>query len=129
MEKTKIDWCDSTWNPVTGCLHGCEYCYARGQAPYFMPEEAARIFIQVLDVQAQHLQGMTLDDFYEEGVVGSEAYNEPENAYRQAQRIFAEKIWNKTLKKKADRELYSWDANPWVWAIGFKRVYPDDMEG
>ena len=30
MEKTKIDWCDSTWNPVTGCLHECEYCYARG---------------------------------------------------------------------------------------------------
>lgn len=26
--KTKISWCDSTWNPVTGCLHGCEYCYA-----------------------------------------------------------------------------------------------------
>lgn len=32
MKKTKIDWCDSTWNPVTGCLHGCEYCYARGIA-------------------------------------------------------------------------------------------------
>lgn len=30
MNKTKIDWCDSTWNPVTGCQHGCEYCYARG---------------------------------------------------------------------------------------------------
>lgn len=30
MNKTKIDWCDSTWNPVTGCLHSCEYCYARG---------------------------------------------------------------------------------------------------
>ena len=29
---TKIDWCDSSWNPVTGCLHGCEYCYARGIA-------------------------------------------------------------------------------------------------
>lgn len=28
MQKTKIDWCDSTWNPVTGCRHGCEYCYA-----------------------------------------------------------------------------------------------------
>ena len=27
--KTKIDWADATWNPVTGCLHGCEYCYAR----------------------------------------------------------------------------------------------------
>ena len=27
--RTKIDWCDATWNPVTGCLHGCDYCYAR----------------------------------------------------------------------------------------------------
>jgi len=29
MQKTKIDWADMTWNPVTGCLHDCEYCYAR----------------------------------------------------------------------------------------------------
>lgn len=35
MNKTKIDWCDSTWNPVTGCFHGCEYCYARGIATRF----------------------------------------------------------------------------------------------
>ena len=35
MDKTKIDWCDSSWNPVTGCLHGCEYCYARGIAERF----------------------------------------------------------------------------------------------
>lgn len=30
--KTKIDWCDSSWNPVTGCEHDCEYCYARSLA-------------------------------------------------------------------------------------------------
>lgn len=35
MNKTEIEWCDSTWNPVTGCLHGCEYCYARGIAKRF----------------------------------------------------------------------------------------------
>lgn len=35
MENTKIDWCDSTWNPVTGCLHGCEYCHARNIAHRF----------------------------------------------------------------------------------------------
>lgn len=28
-DKTKIDWADATWNPVTGCLHGCDYCYAQ----------------------------------------------------------------------------------------------------
>lgn len=37
MNKTKIDWCDSTWNPVTGCNHGCKYCYARGIAERFAP--------------------------------------------------------------------------------------------
>lgn len=35
MDKTKIEWCDATWNPVTGCLHGCEYCYARKIARRF----------------------------------------------------------------------------------------------
>jgi protein gp37 len=24
-----VDWASWTWNPVTGCLHGCPYCYAR----------------------------------------------------------------------------------------------------
>jgi len=28
MNKTKIDWCDMSWNPVVGCLHNCGYCYA-----------------------------------------------------------------------------------------------------
>ena len=34
-KKTKIDWADATWNPVTGCLHVCEYCYARKIAELF----------------------------------------------------------------------------------------------
>ena len=34
-KKTKIDWADATWNPVTGCLHDCEYCYARRIAERF----------------------------------------------------------------------------------------------
>lgn len=35
MNKSKIDWCDFTWNPVTGCTRGCPYCYARKQAGRF----------------------------------------------------------------------------------------------
>lgn len=35
MDKTKIEWADATWNPVTGCKHGCEYCYARRIAGRF----------------------------------------------------------------------------------------------
>lgn len=35
MKTTKIEWCDSTWNPVTGCFHDCPYCYARRIATRF----------------------------------------------------------------------------------------------
>ena len=31
MSNTKIEWTDSTWNPVTGCTKasaGCQHCYA-----------------------------------------------------------------------------------------------------
>lgn len=43
LNKTKIDWCDMTFNPVTGCLHGCEYCYARGIANRFGLSFAPRL--------------------------------------------------------------------------------------
>ncbi|OCB09262.1 hypothetical protein A5717_26160 [Mycolicibacterium porcinum] len=31
-DNTSIEWCDSTWNPVTGCTEvspGCDHCYAK----------------------------------------------------------------------------------------------------
>jgi protein gp37 len=39
MQKSKIEWCDYTWNPVTGCLHGCPYCYAEKIAKRFCSNE------------------------------------------------------------------------------------------
>jgi len=35
MNKTDIEWCDRTWNPVTGCFHKCPYCYAKNEATRF----------------------------------------------------------------------------------------------
>lgn len=35
VRKSKIEWCDATWNPVTGCEHGCPYCYAAAIARRF----------------------------------------------------------------------------------------------
>ena len=35
MNKTAIDWCDVTWNPVTGCKRDCPYCYAKNIANRF----------------------------------------------------------------------------------------------
>ena len=33
-----IEWAMWSWNPVTGCLHDCAYCYARDIANRFYPE-------------------------------------------------------------------------------------------
>lgn len=48
MNRTKIEWTDFSWNPITGCLHDCWYCYAKKLAdrgfikndfkPTFYPE-------------------------------------------------------------------------------------------
>ena len=35
MNRSKIEWCDYTWNPITGCRHGCPYCYARKMTARF----------------------------------------------------------------------------------------------
>jgi len=41
VKETKIEWCDSTWNPVTGCLNDCPYCYARRIAERFALRDSA----------------------------------------------------------------------------------------
>jgi len=32
MNRSKIEWTDYTWNPITGCTRNCHYCYARRMA-------------------------------------------------------------------------------------------------
>lgn len=35
MNKSEVEFCDFSWNPVTGCENNCEYCFARKQAQRF----------------------------------------------------------------------------------------------
>jgi len=51
MNRTKIEWTDFTWNPITGCLNDCPYCYARKMyhrfgrdfSPQFHPERLSEV--------------------------------------------------------------------------------------
>ena len=39
-DRTQIEWCDATWNPITGCTPcspGCEHCYARRMLARHLP--------------------------------------------------------------------------------------------
>lgn len=47
--KTKIEWCDATWNPVTGCYYHCKYCYAKRIATRFSGGKQPFVGLHVLD--------------------------------------------------------------------------------
>ena len=45
MRNTKIEWCDDTWNPITGCTlvsEGCRHCYAARLAATRMKNHPSR---------------------------------------------------------------------------------------
>ena len=92
-----------------------------------MPREAARIFLRVTDVRAERLNDITERGAQYEGVsLPLAAQNDPEYAeyiggYYSA---FAD-LWDRIVKL-ADRALYGWDANPWVWVIEFERCEKPD---
>jgi len=71
-----------------------------------MPREAARIFLRVTDVRVERLQGIDDDGVVAEGLEIGAPFDE---------------LWDSTIKP-ADRALYGWEANPWVWVIEFERI-------
>lgn len=85
-----------------------------------MPKEAARIWLKVISVRAEHLQKITEEEAKAEGVnwkngkhVGWE-----EKMKRTAIERFAE-LWNSSIERK-NLKTYGWEENPWVWRIEFK---------
>lgn len=51
MRNTNIETADHTWNPVTGCCHGCTYCYAEKIANRFSAHDD---FVNYLKTQVHN---------------------------------------------------------------------------
>lgn len=76
-QTTKIEWADSTWNPVTGCLHGCEYCYARRIAERFGGHNDFSTFGEF-----HSTTGSRLFEVYEGRPLVNIRYNEEKRSYK-----------------------------------------------
>lgn len=81
-----------------------------------MPKEAARIWLKVTDVRVERLQDITIDGIRNEGLSSASVHaGDIEIALKEW-----ELLWDSTIKK-SDLDRHGWDANPWVWIIGFER--------
>ena len=86
-----------------------------------MPKEAARLFLRVTGVHVERLQDITAAECVREGIP-RESLTEVVEAFTIGQ--FSD-LWDSTVKK-ADRPIYGWDANPWVWVIKFERISKEE---
>jgi len=76
-----------------------------------MPRWASRITLEVTGVRVERLQAITLGDICKEIGCGLYDFRPATDGFR----VWAE-LWNSIYG--AD----SWQANPWVWVVEFKRV-------
>lgn len=83
-----------------------------------MPFEFARLFLRVKSVKVERLQEISGQGLIEEGLFSIEEFRV--GMIRNKFSEF-EQLWNSTLKP-ADRALYGWNADPWVWVIEFERI-------
>lgn len=92
-----------------------------------MPRWASRILLEISDVRVERLQDISEDQAEAEGIEGCipgcpgpyDEHGNPECdcmnlTYKQSFQAF----WESINGRK------SWDANPWVWVVEFKRIQP-----
>jgi hypothetical protein len=139
-----ILWVKETWSGFFKETNGeGEYIYKadedrvshefRWDSPVSMPREAARLFLEVKSVRIERLQNITEEDADAEGFpekfcigCGACAGGDCYDPIR-----FFKDLWNSLNAKRVDTEkkpVYSWESNPWVWVIEFKRIDQTTMK-
>ena len=102
-----------------GFHHGITYRadWNNGSSPFVkkwtpsihMPKWATRIWLEITGIRVERVQDIKLDECYAEGIIRDAC----KNPFYQFQ-----VLWDSINAKRG----YSWETNPWVWVIEFKRV-------
>ena len=105
----KADWTDGTKD-------------VKWKSGRFMPKVAARLWLKILDVRVQRVQEISEEDVVAEGIdIGKTPYPPEEYALRDFDVDFEtayRDLWNSLNAKRG----YSWEQNPWVFALTFERA-------
>jgi len=76
-----------------------------------MPKWACRTWLEITEVRVQRLREISEEDCYAEGLQRGMADDRPDGL-----RIWYRELW------ESINGPGSWDENPWVWAISFRKV-------
>lgn len=84
-----------------------------------MPRTHSRITLEIVSVRVERVQDISEEDVRAEGVEGLLLQTRPDGHYEHVPYTF-QHLWN-SINTKPE---YTWESNPFVWAITFKRVLP-----
>jgi hypothetical protein len=88
----------------------------RWRPSIFMPRIASRILLEITDVRVQRLQEISADDCRAEGHPADWSRSPDPEVHNDAARDWYMDLWQSINGSD------SWHANPWVWAITFRRL-------
>jgi len=86
----------------------------RWRPSIFMPRWASRITLEIAEVRVQRLQELSEDDARAEGV---DCHHHAAGSDGPTYRASFQLLWDSINGKRA-----SWDDNPWVWSLTFRRI-------
>lgn len=84
------------------------------KSPLHLPRRLARILLEITDVRVERLQEISPVECVEEGY-------QSDMTQRYAQEELAALDWYRALWESING-LGSWESNPWVWVISFRRI-------
>jgi hypothetical protein len=89
----------------------------RSRPSIHMPRWACRTLLEITDIRVERLQGITPEQAIAEGVMSAERDIDPDGNDYSPCELFGG-LWTMI------NGMESWNANPWVWVVEFKRVAP-----
>jgi len=119
FEKYWLQCCDDCDKAGVETDDEGKYHWEPGQSPcrirpsIFMPRWASRITLEIVNVRVERLQDISEADAQAEG---AEHYSEIDYTRGSTYQAVYRALWTSINGPG------SWDANPWVWVIEFKRV-------
>jgi hypothetical protein len=86
------------------------------RSPYFIKRWMSRLTLEIMDVRVQRVREISEEDCMAEGIEPEENFTVGGNPQGSGYKFRF--LWDSINAKRG----FGWSANPWVWAVTFRRI-------